>query len=177
MLHGLLWQRHLNLNRRLHSSILGKGNLDIYILGLTKCLCCISELFSHLMWKAYHKMMIHNHWRLTLQFFPTDSRLLILIFLKLHWVFGWHFGIYFWHGILQNSGSKHISNKMLRQFQNFVSLSQQYVGKKIADNSAEFFVYCVSNSFGIPWHFAEGYDLFFFHIWDYFLYLNYIVYL
>ena len=33
--------------------------------------------------------------------------------------------------------------------------------QKTTKDSAETFVYYVSNGFGIPWHFAKGYDLFF----------------
>ena len=65
------WPMHLNsiscsgfgANRRLHSSISGRGRLDICILWtrLIKRLCSVGELFSRLRWKAY-KVMIHNHW-------------------------------------------------------------------------------------------------------------------
>ena len=63
------WQRHLNCasysgfgaNERLHSSIQGRGRLDMYIFHLIKRLCNVGELFSCLRWKGYHKMMIHDN--------------------------------------------------------------------------------------------------------------------
>ena len=48
-----------------------------------------------------------------------------------------------------------MGNKMPSPFQNFS------VSLKAAKDSAETFVYYVGTGFGIPRHFAEGYDLFF----------------
>ena len=51
---------------------------------------------------------------------------------------------------LQNSGGKYISNKILRQFQNFSVCLSNTLAKKIAEDSEETFVYYVGNGFGIP---------------------------
>ena len=48
-----------------------------------------------------------------------------------------------------------------RVISEFFSLPRQYIGKKTAEDSAETFVYYVSNGFGIPQHFAKGSDLVF----------------
>ena len=63
------WERYLNCvnysdfgaSRRLHSSILRKGRLDIYILWLTNPLWDVGELFPGFRWRVYHNMVIHNH--------------------------------------------------------------------------------------------------------------------
>ena len=61
-------------NRRLHTSIRGRYRLDIYKLRIIKRLWSVGEKFSRLRWKAYHKMMIHNHcvltWTIFHAFYP-----------------------------------------------------------------------------------------------------------
>ena len=65
---GYPWQKLLNClinsvsgaNKKLHSTILGRGQLDINILRLIKPLYSVSELLSRLRRKAYDETMIHN---------------------------------------------------------------------------------------------------------------------
>ena len=47
------------------------------------------------------------------------------------------------------------------KFRTFQLASAMHQQKKTAEDSAEIFVYHVSNGFGIPRHFAEDYDLVF----------------
>ena len=61
---------------------------------------------------------------------------------------------------LQNSGVKYVGYQMPRQFQNFSVCFGNTSAKKTAEDS-ETFVYYVDNGFGIPRHFAKGYDLVF----------------
>ena len=61
----------------------------------------------------------------------------------------------FYPSSLRNSDAKYIGNKMLGQ-------KKKYVGKITAKESAESFLCYVGNSFGIPQHFAKGYDLVFY---------------
>ena len=62
---------------------------------------------------------------------------------------------------LRNEGATYVSNRMPRQVQNFSACLSNASAKKTAEDSAEIFVYHVSNGFGIPRHFAEDYDLVF----------------
>ena len=57
-------------------------------------------------------------------------------------------------GQLQNSGAKYVSNKMLRQIQNFSVCLSNASAKKTAKDLAETFAYNVGNGFSIPQHFA-----------------------
>ena len=49
----------------------------------------------------------------------------------------------------------------VRGISEFFSFPWQYIDKKTAEDSAETYVYYVSNGFGIPQHFAKGTDLVF----------------
>ena len=66
---------------------------------------------------------------------------------------------------LQTSGVKYVDNKMPESFQNFSGcLCKTFTKKKkkkTAEDSAETFVYHVSNAFGIPRDFIKGSDLVF----------------
>ena len=62
---------------------------------------------------------------------------------------------------LQNSGAKYFGNKIPRRFQNFSVYVGNTSAKKTAEDSAETFLYYVGNGFGMPRHFAKGYDLIF----------------
>ena len=61
---------------------------------------------------------------------------------------------------LRNSGAKNnwYDSGAISEF---FSFPRQYVGKKIAEDEAETFVYYIGNGFRIPRHFAKGYDLVF----------------
>ena len=50
---------------------------------------------------------------------------------------------------------------MLRRFQNFSVGLDNTSAKITVEDSAETFLYYVDNGFGIPPHFAKGYDLVF----------------
>ena len=57
---------------------------------------------------------------------------------------------------LRNLDAKYVGNKMPRRFQNFlVCLGNASANK----DSEEIFVHYVGTGFGIPRHFAKGYDL------------------
>ena len=68
---------------------------------------------------------------------------------------------------------------MPRQIQNFlVCFGNIYIGRKhCKDYLAETFVNHVGNGFGIPWHFAKGYDGFLTIDIYCLFYLYYIAYL
>ena len=62
---------------------------------------------------------------------------------------------------LRNSGAKYVGNKMRWRFQNFSGCLGNTSAKKTAEALAEICVYYVGNNFGIPWHFARSYVLYF----------------
>ena len=61
--------------------------------------------------------------------------------------------------ITRNSGAKYVCNA--GAISKFFSLPRQSVGKKTAEDSIDTFVYYLGNGFGMPRHFAKGYDLVF----------------
>ena len=65
---------------------------------------------------------------------------------------------------------------MPRRFQNFSVCLGHALAKKTTEDSIGSFVYYLANGFGMPWHFAKGYDLVFKQLRLLFL-PNYIVYL